>query len=139
MEWIKCSERMPEDGVSVLAWHIEGYPCLVVWEENRDPLYVSECGNYSRLSDRWHHASTPEEFEPDGSFTHWAAFDWNETKKLKPGSQNDNEMFAVIEGGDFVFAWWDSVKDSFLDNHDLCIRRYMNPTHWMSIPKPPSE
>lgn len=72
MEWIKCSDRMPEDGRDVLAWHIEGYPRLVRWEENRNPLFTSPCGNYSRLADGWADISELDVHEPEGSFTHWA-------------------------------------------------------------------
>ena len=138
MEWIKCSDRMPEDGRDVLAWHIEGYPRLVRWEENRNPLFTSPCGNYSRLADGWADISELDVHEPEGSFTHWAGslYDINNNA---PDASCDNEMFIVIEGGKAVFAWWDSVKRSFLDNHDLCIRRYMHPTHWVPLPAPTIE
>lgn len=139
MEWIKCSERMPINGEKVLAWHIEDYPLLAAWEEDREPLYISPCGNYAHLADRWRHVSQQDECEPEGSFTHWVSLDWKEIKKETPKGQNDNEMFVVIENDDLVFAWWDSLKESFLDAPDSCIRCYMNPTNWMPIPAPPTD
>lgn len=68
--WIKCSERMPEMEIEVLAIHVEGHQEIVTVYHS-DALQVA-CGHaYFDRSEYWWVGDSLEDAEPNGSFTHW--------------------------------------------------------------------
>ncbi|WP_241645643.1 DUF551 domain-containing protein [Rosenbergiella metrosideri] len=64
MEWIKCSEQMPDSRVDVIGIHIEGYPIIVQFDGDVE-FY---CGEDSRGRGWWLRESM---YEPLLSYTHW--------------------------------------------------------------------
>lgn len=63
MEWIKCSERMPEVDDWVIAFHIDGYQRIAKW--------TSTSGNYHMRNFTHCWECDGNDSEPEVSITHW--------------------------------------------------------------------